>query len=243
MSELTGPTGTMDGAPPAEKPTLRSLRLVLRPVRDEDAADLVALDADEEVRRWVDMPAAPTERQITDEMIPRWREFDRLTPQVGFWVAQSEGVFAGWFHLRPPKHVAEKVAAKGDLELGYRLRRELWGKGLATEGSRLLLTHAFDTLRAPRVTAACLEGNVASMRVMEKIGMSRVATREYKPGQPALVYGIARGRRVGEVGGVNRVSQPVRLATGPGSSPGHTPGAGTDADRSGTPSGRKDGAS
>ena len=43
------------------------------------------------------------------------------------------GRFIGWFHLRPPD----------DPELGYRLRRDLWGRGYATEGSRALIDHAF----------------------------------------------------------------------------------------------------
>jgi RimJ/RimL family protein N-acetyltransferase len=56
-------------------------------------------------------------------------------------------------------------------ELGYRLRREWWGQGLATEGSLALIQLAFTELGARRVWAQTMTVNVASRRVMERCGL------------------------------------------------------------------------
>jgi RimJ/RimL family protein N-acetyltransferase len=176
------------------KPVLESARLRLRAVRAADAADLCALDADPEVRRYVDMPAAPSIDDVRGSLIPRWQATDAATPAVGYWVAEEiGGGFFGWFHLRPPRAGEAHAAAlrADDLELGYRLRREYWGRGLATEGGRVLLDYAFARLGATRVVATALEANVASMRVMEKLGMGLVERWSYKGVTPAVVYAIA----------------------------------------------------
>lgn len=158
------------------KPTLATERLRLRPVRLEDADLLCELDRAPEVRRFVDQPDAPSIEQCR-AVVERWIGIDAATPSLGFWIAEEHGRFVGWFHLKPPRE--GEPAETGDLELGYRLRVDAWGRGLATEGSHALVRSAFETLGAPRVTAVALEGNVASMRVMEKIGMRPWRRWEY----------------------------------------------------------------
>lgn len=156
---------------------LATERLQLRPVRLEDADLLCALDRAPEVRRFVDQPDAPSIEQCR-AVVERWIGIDAATPSLGFWIAEECGQFVGWFHLKPPRE--GEPAEAGDLELGYRLLQPAWGKGLATEGSRELIRYAFETLGAPRVTAVALEGNVASMRVMEKLGMRPWLRWEYR---------------------------------------------------------------
>src|SRR5690349_9299216 len=72
------------------------------------------------------------------------------------WVAfERDGdAFVGWFGLRP--------SAPHQRELGYRLRRVFWGRGLATEGSLALIEHAFTRLDARRVWAQTMTVNTAS---------------------------------------------------------------------------------
>ena len=67
--------------------------------------------------------------------------------------------------MRPAEGATEEV------ELGYRLRRSVWGKGYATEGSRALIDKAFADYGARRVFASTMVVNVASRRVMEKAGL------------------------------------------------------------------------
>ena len=57
-------------------------------------------------------------------------------------------------------------------ELGYTVRPDFWGQGIATAASRLLLDYAFERVRLHRVWANCDEENRASARVLEKLGLS-----------------------------------------------------------------------
>jgi RimJ/RimL family protein N-acetyltransferase len=84
--------------------------------------------------------------------------------------AYERDVFVGWFHLRP------SVFDASMLELGYRLRREAWGRGLATEGGRALVRYAFEDLDERSVDACADPRNVASTNVMIKCGMQPVGT-------------------------------------------------------------------
>ncbi|HRI10181.1 MAG TPA: GNAT family N-acetyltransferase, partial [Nannocystaceae bacterium] len=110
---------------PLELPTAR---LHLRRLRADDLDQLVALDADPEVMRFI-TGGQPNPRELYEaELLPRMLAWDDLP--YGFLAAHEGERFVGWFHLRP------SVAEPAILELGYRLRREAWGRGLATEGRR-----------------------------------------------------------------------------------------------------------
>jgi RimJ/RimL family protein N-acetyltransferase len=92
-------------------------------------------------------------------------------PGFGHWAAEDrEGRFMGWFALT----VDEDDPTAPDL--GYRLRPGFWGRGLATEGSRALIDHAFGFPAVRRVVADTMFVNLPSRRVMEKCGMRHVKT-------------------------------------------------------------------
>ncbi len=147
---------------------LRSERLHLRRLGAEHLPDLVELDADPEVMRYIS-DGAPNSRDVyINELLPRMLAFD--DQPYGYLAAYEAGQFQGWFHLRP------SVADSRILELGYRLRRAAWGRGLATEGSRTLLRHAFEVLDQPAVDACARPDNAASIRVMVHCGMQYVGT-------------------------------------------------------------------
>lgn len=110
----------------------------------------------------------PTPRsQIENEILPRVLGYYGKSPPQGCWAAHlAEGdEFIGWFHLRPDKITPE------EMELGYRLKRSAWGRGLATEGSRALIEKGFGKWGCAKISARTLVGNVASQRVMEKAGL------------------------------------------------------------------------
>ena len=166
------------------KPTLSTERLVLRPFRADDARNLCDLDADPEVRRFVDQPEPPT-LEHCESVVSRIRAMDESTPEVGFWIAEERGEFIGWFHLKPPRE--GEPAEPGDLEIGYRLLRSAWGRGLATEGSQMLVARAFEVLDAPRVTAVALTDHTASIRIMSKLGMTLWRKWEYRSRSGAML--------------------------------------------------------
>ena len=63
------------------------------------------------------------------------------------------------------------IAGEEEIEVGYRLARECWGKGYATEAARAVRDYGFETLKLPRLISLIDPENIASVRVAEKLGM------------------------------------------------------------------------
>jgi RimJ/RimL family protein N-acetyltransferase len=150
-----------------------SARLILRRFQPDEAPLLTALDSDPEVKRFID-GGAPARPDLDREAIARiCRQYDEI-PGFGTFAAhrRDTGAFIGWFHFRPDKEDPLSM------DLGYRLMRNAWGQGFATEGSRSLIERGFLQQNVPQVVAHALIGNKASWSVMEKLGMKRV--REYE---------------------------------------------------------------
>ncbi|MDN3355485.1 GNAT family N-acetyltransferase [Actinomadura sp. DC4] len=152
---------------------LETRRLRLRRFTEADEDDLVELDGDPEVMRFL-TGGRPTSRQeVRDHVLPTVFGFYERFDGFGYWVAEEKqtGRFLGWFHFRP-----EKEPRDGEVELGYRLRRAAWGQGYATEGSLALIRKGFTELGVERVIARTMTVNEGSRRVMEKCGMTLVRT-------------------------------------------------------------------
>ncbi|MEY2435155.1 MAG: hypothetical protein QOC92_4880 [Acidimicrobiaceae bacterium] len=136
-------------------------RLLLRALSSDDVDDLIALDGDPEVMRHLTggrpTPRAEMETIVRETHSHRWVAFTR-----------EDHDFVGWFAPRP--------SGDAEYELGYRLRREAWGKGLASEASRALIEVAFTTVGARRVWAQTMAVNTQSRRVMERLGLRYVRT-------------------------------------------------------------------
>jgi RimJ/RimL family protein N-acetyltransferase len=148
---------------------LNTTRLNLRPVSAADCADLVALEADAEVMRYLNggQPVPAAGRRNADFLTPRGEE-----PEVLAAHHRASGTFIGWFSLFDDGLVDGLRTA----EIGYRLLRAAWGRGYATEGVQALIEAAFDTLGFDRVRAETMAVNQASRRVMEKAGLLHIAT-------------------------------------------------------------------
>jgi len=152
---------------------LETQRLVLRRFTAADADDLVRLDADPDVMRYVTGGVPTSREEIHNEVLPAFLGYYQRYEGFGFWAAveKATGAFLGWFHFRP-----RPDAVPGEVELGYRLRKSAWGKGYATEGSRALIGKGFSEFGVQRVVAEAMAVNTASRRVMEKAGLRLVRT-------------------------------------------------------------------
>ncbi|MBK6662348.1 MAG: GNAT family N-acetyltransferase [Thermoflexaceae bacterium] len=147
--------------------TLETPRMVLRRFTPNDAPLLHALDADPEVMRYLSGGTPTPPALIETDILPAF--IASSADGRGYWAAHAAegGAFLGWFGLRPPADPALREA-----ELGYRLRREAWGRGFASEGVAALVAHAFGTLALVHLTATTYEENAASRRVLEKAGFT-----------------------------------------------------------------------
>ena len=146
--------------------TLHTPRLSLRPVRKADRGDLIALERDAEVMRFINGGRPTPEDGLdpkADFLMPRGGE-----PGIWTAVGVASRTFIGWFSLTPH---SEAVA-----QLGYRLCRSAWGQGFASEGARALVRKGFVEMQLNRIVATTMAANHASRRVMEKAGLTYVRT-------------------------------------------------------------------
>jgi RimJ/RimL family protein N-acetyltransferase len=150
-------------------PRLTTPRLTLRPVRPADRADLVALEADPEVMRYLNggRPVPEAGLPEGDFLTPRGTE-----PEVLAAHECTSGRFIGWFALFDDGLRDGILTA----ELGYRLRREAWGRGYATEGAKALVDQALGPLGFGCVRAQTMAVNLGSRRVLDNLGMRPVET-------------------------------------------------------------------
>ena len=149
---------------------MQTERLVLRRFTADDADLLIELDSDPAVMRYLTggEPTAPT--VVRELYLPGiLGAYERWGGNLGVFAAHEKdgGAFIGWFCLRP-----ERGGPTDEVELGYRLRREAWGNGYATEGSRGLLRKAFVELDVRLVWGETMFANLPSQKVMEKVGMT-----------------------------------------------------------------------
>ena len=152
---------------------LETERLVLRRFTPDDVDNLVELDGDPGVMRFINGGRPTPREEIEQDYLPAFLGYYERFEGYGFWAAieKATGGFLGWFHFRPrPDGPADEP------ELGYRLRRSAWGKGYATEGSQALVDKGFAELGVRRVVAFTYGPHLASRRVMEKAGLLYVRT-------------------------------------------------------------------
>ena len=150
-------------------------RLLLRRWTDEDATPLAAMNADPEVMRHIGT-GAPLERAASDELPAH---FEREWAQRGFgiWAVEElavPGVAVGFCGLAVPTFLPEVLPA---VEVGWRLAREGWGRGIATEAARTALAFGFGPLGMAEIIAIVAPANVRSLRVCAKLGMHPRADR------------------------------------------------------------------
>jgi RimJ/RimL family protein N-acetyltransferase len=150
----------------APKPWFTTERIALRQFVSDDAGDLLRLDSDRRVMRYIGDGRLSTPADIAAAMtrIPRVYE---MYPGLGTWRAERRdtGAYIGWFTF---KYVQKSV----EIEVGYRLLHDAWGLGFATEGATALVRYGFDTLGLYRIIGVTHPDNVASQRVLMKAGLA-----------------------------------------------------------------------
>ncbi|PRY47539.1 RimJ/RimL family protein N-acetyltransferase [Geodermatophilus tzadiensis] len=145
---------------------LRTERLRLRPwtTRPDDLARLTDLYGREEVTRWLGGP--PSVGPV--ELVARWAQVSRADPRCGVWAVEPHADptrVAGTLLLKPlPDGV-------GEVEVGWHLHPDSWGRGYATEAARAVVQEAFGA-GLPEVYAVVRPGNEASLAVCRRLGMA-----------------------------------------------------------------------
>jgi len=168
---------------------LRAERLILREWRDSDRAPFAALNADAQVMEF--MPQL-LDRAGSDAMA------DRIAAHFaehayGFWAVEVAGVapFIGFVGIALPGFTAHFTPC---VEIGWRLAREYWGRGYATEAARAAVEDGFGRLALPEIVSFTVPHNQRSRAVMERIGMIRDPMDDFD--HPSLAEGNPLRRHV-----------------------------------------------
>jgi RimJ/RimL family protein N-acetyltransferase len=144
------------------QPCFTTARLVVRPRLLADTEACLGMDREPEVTRFIDGPwgADAAHRGFIEA-----RTRGPWPPGMGYWTIEAAGLFLGWVLLIPEDGTGP------DIEIGWRLRRAAWGRGIATEAAAPLLPHGFATLGLARIVAGIDPANHASLGVARKLGL------------------------------------------------------------------------
>jgi RimJ/RimL family protein N-acetyltransferase len=162
-------------------------RLELRPLEPEDLDDLAALLGDpvgmaswpaplsyEETRSWIERNLARYQADGFGRCAVVWRETGEMVGDAGL--------------------ISTVVEDTPEIELGWVVRHGLWGRGIATEAGAAWRDFAFERLGLTRIVSMIDEGNTASRRVAEKLGMSLERPAMWGE-DPMLMYSLVRAPR------------------------------------------------
>ena len=143
-------------------------RLILGQFTEDDASLILELNSDPEIVKYVHEPVLTSEEEakkiIVDIILPQYKN------NLGRWATytKSNNEFIGWCGLKYRPELDE-------IDLGYRLKKNAWGKGYATEAAKHTLDHGFNNLDLNLITGRAHIENIASIKVLEKIGMQFIS--------------------------------------------------------------------
>ncbi len=164
-----------------DEPQLQTERLLLRRWQFSDIEPFAAMNADPDVMEH--FPALLSTIESTTLIERSERRFEDRS--YGLWAVELAGQapFIGCVGLAP---VEIDVVFAPAVEIVWRLAREHWGEGLATEAAVAAMSYGFDELELPEIVAYTAAGNMRSRRVMARLGMLRDVAEDFlHPSLPA----------------------------------------------------------
>ena len=165
-----------------EIPTLHTEHLILRPFTPADTDAWHAILSGEDVLRYFPGSPQPTREQagrMIERMLAHWQEHG-----YGLWAVelQEHGRLIGRVGL-------QLIVETAEVEVDFILDRAFWGRGLATEAGRASLDYGYDVLQVDSIVGIVHPENLASQRVLQKIGLTLTEETTY--------FGMAVQRYVG----------------------------------------------
>lgn len=161
---------------------LETDRLWLCPWELADVAAARPVFGDPEVMRYINGGTPRSDDQIRDSIVRQQNHFRSRGFCLWKLLLKSDGRLIGDCGLQPLE-----LDGVAEVEIGWRLAKDQWGRGFATEAARIALHHAVEYAHLERVIAIAMPENRASIRIMEKLGMSFERASQ-KDGFPIAVY-------------------------------------------------------
>jgi len=144
--------------------SIETTRLYLRPLSVDDLDDFALMGSDAEVMRFIGSGITLSKDQTAKRlysMVEHWSKHG-----FGLWAAieRVSNAWMGFCGLQLLDNTQE-------IEVGYRLAKQFWGSGFATEGARASVRYGFEQLELNKIVAVVQPENFASQRVLEKSGL------------------------------------------------------------------------
>lgn len=166
--------------PKDRPPTLSTSRLTLRALQAADADAVLDLYSRPEVQQWIGRGIVMADLDEAHDLV-RHRRAAELPDPMGVWAIDLDGRLVGMLLLKPVPVSGTPLAAdprnpdllltSDEVEIGWHLHPEAWGRGLATEAANRVLDHAREH-GLKHVVAVAHPDNTASQRLATRIGMS-----------------------------------------------------------------------
>ncbi len=148
--------------------SIETEHLILREWQPEDLPPFAAINQDPQVMQFLRKPLTPSETAAMVEKIQR--HFQQHGFGLFACVLKETSTCIGYVGLNVPDFEAHFTPC---VEIGWRLSSRVWGKGYATEAALAVLEFGFTQCRLQEIVSFTVPANARSIRVMEKIGMTR----------------------------------------------------------------------
>ena len=163
--------------------SIETPRLLLRPFTLEDTAAVFEFNSNPQVTQYVGMAPLETMEQartiLTDVILKNYEDYGYGRYAV---VHKADNKVIGFSGL---KYLVEH---KGATDIGYRFLPEYWGKGIATESALPFMDYGFGELGLDRIVGFAYPENVASVRILEKLGLTYIKTAPYEEGDKDCLW-------------------------------------------------------
>lgn len=153
-------------------------RLLLREILHTDLDSMYEMDSDTEVHMYLGNKPVSSKEQI--ESVITFIRQQYIENGIGRWamIEKATSNFIGWTGLKLVKETINNRTNYHDL--GYRLNRKYWGKGYATEGAIASIDYGFNELRLKKIIATAQVDNIASNKIISKLGFEFLETFKYE---------------------------------------------------------------
>lgn len=143
---------------------LETNRLTLRPLKEDDLESVIKLNSDPEVVKYI-TGGLPMSKEQTQTRFNFYLDHQKKH-NFAIWaiINKEDSAFIGLCGL-------QFLEDSPNVEVGYRLAKDFWGKGLATEAARASIVYGFNTLKLKEIVAVIDPENTASHQVIKKIGL------------------------------------------------------------------------
>jgi RimJ/RimL family protein N-acetyltransferase len=158
-----------------------SERLQFELMAEQDAHLFFELDQDPEVMRYINGGKMTSMEDVLNIYIPRMKSYTNEKLGWGQWkvTITDSNEFIGWVLVRPVDFFSDNPQLD-NLELGWRFKQMTWGKGYATEAAKSIALAVSQTKSVSKISAIALEDNLASIKIMTKLGMKYIKTYLHK---------------------------------------------------------------